>query len=166
MGRGMIQAFHDLAASAAHRWPERTALVYKTERLSYSDLWCKIERAAAGLSRNGIARGDRIGIWLDKRIETIIAFFGSTLAGGVFVPVNPVLRSQQVVHILKDCNVRVLITTEDRLRSLDDALRHCRDLTTVVLLDAAPDVLGHWSTIAWPELLGTEPLGAVIGAGR
>jgi acyl-CoA ligase (AMP-forming) (exosortase A-associated) len=164
MGRGMIQAFHDLAARAAHQWPERTALIYRTERLSYADLWSKVERAAAGLSRTGIARGERVGVWLDKRIETIIAFFGSTLAGGVFVPINPVLRSQQVVHILKDCNVRVLITTEDRLRSLDDALVHCRDLATVVLLDPAADVPGHWVTIAWPELLGTDAPGAVIGA--
>ena len=119
----MIQAFHDLAARAAQQWPERVALVYKSERLSYSELWSKVEHAAAGLSRTGIARGERIGVWLDKRIETIVAFFGSSLAGGVFVPINPVLRSQQVVHILKDCNVRVLITTEDRLRSLEDFLR-------------------------------------------
>ena len=159
----MIQAFHDLAARAALQWPERAALVYKSERLSYADLWSKVERAAAGLSHMGIARGERIGVWLDKRIETIIAFFGSSLAGGVFVPINPVLRSQQVVHILKDCNVRVLITTEDRLRSLDDALAHCRDLTTVVLLDSATEMSGHWSAIGWSDLLAMEA-GAVIDA--
>jgi len=159
----MIQAFHDLAGRAAQQWPQRTALVYKTEQLSYSDLWSKVERAAAGLLRTGVARGERIGVWLDKRIETIIAFFGSSLAGGVFVPINPVLRSQQVVHILKDCNVRVLITTEDRLRSLDDALAHCGDLRTVVLLDSAVDVSGHWSTIGWSELLGAEAAGAIMG---
>jgi acyl-CoA ligase (AMP-forming) (exosortase A-associated) len=160
----MIQAFHDLAANAAQQWPERTALVYKGERLSYSDFWSKVEHAAAGISRAGVSRGERVGVWLDKRIETIIAFFGSSLAGGVFVPINPVLRSQQVIHILKDCNVRVLITTEDRLRSLDDSLAHCRDLRTLVLLDSAAAVPGHWSTIGWPELLRTEVAGAVMGA--
>ena len=50
MGRGMIQAFHDLAARAAQQWPERTALIYKSERLSYSDLWSKVEHAAAYFS--------------------------------------------------------------------------------------------------------------------
>ena len=37
----------------------------------------------------GLARGDRVGIYLDKRLETVVSFFGTSAAGGVFVPINP-----------------------------------------------------------------------------
>jgi acyl-CoA synthetase (AMP-forming)/AMP-acid ligase II len=45
-----------------------------------------------------------------KRFETVVAAFGAAAAGGVFVPVNPLLKPAQVGYILRDCNVRVLVT--------------------------------------------------------
>src|SRR3546814_5019572 len=77
-------------------------------------LWAAVEGHAGALSQLGVARGERIGVWLDKRFETIIAFFGASLAGAVFVPINPVLRPPPVHHILTDCTVRVLITSRER----------------------------------------------------
>ena len=57
-------------------------------------------------------------IYLDKRFETVIAAFGTAAAGGVFVPVNPLLKAEQVGYILRDCNVRVLVTSPERLALL------------------------------------------------
>jgi acyl-CoA ligase (AMP-forming) (exosortase A-associated) len=132
----MIQSLHEFVLRAERQRPQATAVVIKDRQVSYGELWAEIERTAAGLSDLGIARGERIGVWLDKRIETIIAFFGASLAGAVFVPINPVLRPPQVLHILKDCNVRILITSRDRLQSLDPALAECHDLKFAVLVDA------------------------------
>src|SRR3546814_8771704 len=113
----MSQALHEFVPRGAERWPQATALVLKDERLSYGELWAAVEGHAGALSQLGVARGERIGVWLDKRFETIIAFFGASLSGAVFVPINPVLRPPQVHHILTDCTVRVLITSRERLRS-------------------------------------------------
>ena len=71
--------------------------------------------------------------------ETIAAFFGASLAGAVFVPINPVLRPHQVAHILNDCNVRILVTSHDRLLSLGETLASCQDLRMAVLVDASAD---------------------------
>ena len=51
------------------------------------------------------------------------------------LPVNPLLKGAQVAHILNDCNVRILITTQDRLADLQDQLPGCPDLRTIVVLD-------------------------------
>jgi acyl-CoA ligase (AMP-forming) (exosortase A-associated) len=150
----MIQALHEFVLRAAKQRSQATAIVAKGARLSYGELWAEVERTAAGLSELGIAKGERVGVWLDKRIETITAFFSTSLAGAVFVPINPVLRPPQVLHILKDCNVRILITSRDRLNSLDPDLEVCRDLTFAILVDtkegddrrAAPQV-ADWSAI-------------------
>jgi acyl-CoA ligase (AMP-forming) (exosortase A-associated) len=58
--------------------------------------------------------------------------FGAAAAGCVFVPVNPLLKPEQVAHILADCNVRVLVTSAQRLVALAPALAHCPDLRTVL----------------------------------
>ena len=72
----------------------------------------RLARASpAGSRALGLERGERVGIYLDKRLETVVSIFGTSAAGGVFVPVNPVLRPQQVAYILADCGVRVLVTT-------------------------------------------------------
>ncbi len=152
--KSMMQAFHQLASRGAEQWPEQDALVLKDERVSYAGLWHIIERTAAGFAHLGLAKGDRIGVGLDKRIETIAAFFGASLAGGVFVPINPVLRTPQVLHILKDCNVRILVTSRDRLRSLEGATRECPDLKAVVVVDGGGDDLApsHAVALDWRSL--------------
>ena len=80
---------------------------------------------------------DRVGIYLEKRFETVVAPFGTAAAGGVFVPVNPVLKPPQVAYILRDCNVRVLVTSPERLATLRDELGTCPDLRHVVVAGAA-----------------------------
>lgn len=132
----MIQALHELVSRGADQWPQQTALAFKQQRLSYGELWAAIEQAAAGLACLGLRRGERVGVWLDKRVETVTAFFGASLAGAVFVPVNPVLRPPQVKHILADCTVRVLVTSRDRWGSLKGDVAAFPDLRWVVLVDA------------------------------
>lgn len=134
----MIQALHDFLLRGARQWPHATALVFKKRRVTYGDLWAEVEAHAAGLAQLGIARGERVGVWLDKRCETITAIFGASLAGAVFVPISPVLRPPQVHHILTDCNLSVLITTQERLLSLQPFFDRCPDLRHIVAV-GAPD---------------------------
>jgi acyl-CoA ligase (AMP-forming) (exosortase A-associated) len=160
----MIQALHELLSRAARQWPQQTALAVKDERLSYGELWCSVEQTAAGLSRIGLGKHDRVGVWLDKRVETVVAFFGISFAGGAFVPINPVLRAPQVIHILRDCNVRILITSQDRLRSLGRAIDQCRDLAVIVLVDFQEDNEKQWPTFSvlnWATLQKAAPPGSV-----
>jgi acyl-CoA ligase (AMP-forming) (exosortase A-associated) len=84
----------------------------------------------------GIGRGERVAIYLEKRFESVIASFGTTAAGAVFVPINPLLKPEQVAFILRDCNVRVLVTSAERLALLKHDLADCHDLRHLVLTDS------------------------------
>ena len=59
----------------------------------YAELHQNVQRFAAGLVSRGLARGDRVGIYLEKRFETVVASFGAAAAGCVFVPINPILKA-------------------------------------------------------------------------
>lgn len=125
---------HQLIEYMAQRKAGHAALVHKDRTVSYDELWQHVTAAAAGLGSIGLGRQERAGIYLDKRIETVVALFGAAAAGGVFVPINPLLRPHQVAHILRDCNVRILVTSPARLETLTTEIDNCPDLRAVVLV--------------------------------
>ncbi len=158
-GASMTTLLHDFIVRSAERSPDSPALTHKTETLTYSALADAVASVASGLITAGLGRQERVAIYLAKRPETVAAIFGTTQAGGVFVPVNPILKAQQVVHILSDCDVRILITTADRFQELQDHLEHCNDLHTVVLLDGdsdQPPSPGHLKLLSWDSLTGSH----------
>jgi len=150
----------DLPLLGADRSPESIAVGHGDETRTYAEVAADIERFAAGLLAAGLGPRDRVGIYLEKRFEFVIAAFGTARAGLVFVPVNPLLKAEQVEYILRDCNVRVLVTSPERLRGLRGALAS-PDLRTVVVTGSeppAPEALhGGVSALAWPELLAEAP---------
>jgi acyl-CoA ligase (AMP-forming) (exosortase A-associated) len=100
--------FHLLENSAA-RAPDQVAVVDGARQLTYRELRTASARLARGLLDAGLRRGDRVGIWLEKSWEALAAMTAITHAGGVYVNVNPQLKSPQVAHIMRDCQVRLLI---------------------------------------------------------
>jgi acyl-CoA ligase (AMP-forming) (exosortase A-associated) len=147
---------HDLLEQAADRRGESPALTYKDLTLSYASLSNLTHEFAAGLAELGLARDDRVGIYLEKRIETITAIFGTSAAAGVFVPINHILKPPQVGYILTDCDVRVLVTSPDRLLLLRDELKACSSLEHVVLVDGPSELPAHgdgYLVHAWSKVV-------------
>jgi len=155
----MSELVHHLIENGASRWPDRTALAYRRERLSYAELQEAMLSFASGLTDLGLGRGDRVAVYMEKRIETVTALFATNCAGGAFVPVNPILRPHQVGYILRDCNVRVLITTPQRARDMAEELAACPDLRHLVVVGALPEDLAAdgLRLVTWDEAIaGTK----------
>jgi acyl-CoA ligase (AMP-forming) (exosortase A-associated) len=131
-GHDMSDLIHDFIFRSAARTPGAEALVHGSRRLHYAGLADLVRRTAAALLASGLERGARVAVYMEKNVENVGAMFGAAAAGGVFVPVNPLLKPEQVAYILADCNVRVLVTTIDRLKLLAGVLPACRDLRLVV----------------------------------
>jgi len=145
----------DLISLSAMRRPDASALNYGTQSMSYADLQRSIEGFVGGMRGLGLQRGERIAIYLEKRFETVIASFGAAAAGCVFVPLNPLLKADQVAYIMRDCNVRALVTSSDRLPLLAPVLEACHDLRHVVLVngEALPPNAGPLAHLRWDDLL-------------
>jgi len=125
----------DLISASARRTPEAPALLARGQRITYRELDAAVERCVRGLLALGIERQARVAVYLPKQLETVVALFGAARTGAVFVPINPILKPPQVEHILRDCNVRVLITSAERLTMLGNGLPHqCPELQDVVLV--------------------------------
>lgn len=128
---------HQIVAATAARRGSAPAVTFKGASVGYDELWETTRSFGSGLRTLGLARAERVAIYLDKRVETVAAIFGCSVADAVFVPVNPLLRPAQVGHILRDCDVRVLVTSAERLELLRDELDACASVEHVVVVGAA-----------------------------
>ena len=154
---------HQLLTRAAACWPQRTALTVDDQHVVYAELQSQMLRCAAGLLARGLAPGERVAVYLEKRLEAVVASFAISAAGGVLVPVNPLLKPAQVAHVLQDAGASVLLTSAARLASLAPVLADCPQLRHAVVCDAelpdlpTPSVPSAGLTLhAWPDLL-TRP---------
>ncbi len=145
---------HDLVAMSANRFGLAAALTYGDKTLDYNALHADVEGFACGMMSLGVARGERVAIYLDKRLETVIASFGAAASGAVFVPVNPLLKPEQVGYILRDCNVRVLVTSPERLALLTDTLTDCQDLRQIVVTGSLAPA-SALPVLTWDDCLGS-----------
>ena len=84
---------------AADQRGESPALTYKDITVTYAELSNLTQELAAGLADLGLARDDRVGIYLEKRIETVAAIFATSVATAVFVPVNHILAASGRLHL-------------------------------------------------------------------
>ncbi len=98
--------------------PQATALIDRGHSLTYAELDQLVGRLAAALAAR-IDNGDRVAVWLPKSWQGAALMFAIARAGGVMVPVNPVLRAAQVSHILADSGARLLITHRPRAATLE-----------------------------------------------
>lgn len=132
---------HDLLPrSGAHE--DRTAIIDGDRVHTYRDLTEAVDRLAAALQASGLERGDRVGILLPKSFDECAAIFAASRAGGVFIPINPVLKPQQIAHILTDSGARCLITRSDQSRRFADDLADLKDLQILCVDEPLPGSAG------------------------
>jgi len=163
----MPYLLHHLIQESAQRTPDAPALLCKNQVLDYKGLWDRVAGSAAGLQDLGLKSNQRVAVYLPKQFEAVEFMFAALAANGVFVPVNPVLKPEQVQHILNDCEVAVLVTSRARLESLTGVLPHCPALRHLVLVDDTPQELESDLSIHTADALrsaGQQPFSKRIDA--
>ncbi len=152
----MAHLIHDFIFEASQRTPAALALSDQGVTMSYLALSDMVGAAASGMLARGLGRGERLAVFLEKREEAVVAMFGAAAAGAVFVPINPLLKPEQVAYILNDCGARILVTSSQRLQQLAIQLGRCPRLRMVLVVgavDALP-ALPRIDLVSWSECLG------------
>lgn len=111
------------------------ALTDEVRSFSYENLAESILKFSQGLLSNGIESQERVAIFLEKRFEFVVSCFGSSCAGNIFIPINPILKKDQVHHILKDSGAKIFVTAYDRFIRIHDILETHLTVEIVVIID-------------------------------
>ena len=130
----MHRVEHWLARAAAER-PRHTAIVCGAQRLDYAGLHAQAEALAAGLVHLGTARGERVLVLAENRIETCVAVFGSLRAGAVFSLLNPGTKAAKLSWLLRDSGARVLVIQRSLLPVLRAVEGPLPELRHVLVID-------------------------------
>lgn len=99
---------HQYLERSANRFPEKTALICGSQRLTYSEINDKANRIANSLISSGFRRGDRAILHLPNTAETVITIFGVLKAGGVFSVLHPSTPLEKVAYILQETEAKAL----------------------------------------------------------
>lgn len=138
---------------AAERSPEAQALVCGDRQMTYGALAEGVNRAAAALLGLGLSPQQRVGVYLPKCFEAVEAMFATARAGGVFVPINPVLKARQVGHIIADADIGILVTSPERLEILRN--QPMPSLTHVILVGGDAESIRHTVQYMWEAFNAT-----------
>jgi len=157
----MTYLLSHLLTESAQRFPNREAARFDGQALTYAQLDALTNQVARALWAAGVRRGDRVGIYLHKSLPSIISVFGIMKAGGVYVPLDPNAPAKRLSYITRNCDIKALLTTPQKLEALNEFFSEGTPIRNVILLnaDALPAVtLPEGVTVtAWEGVTAHEP---------
>jgi long-chain acyl-CoA synthetase len=139
--QGAFSPNGNLAYSLLHSvgsQPERTAIVHGQERTTYGELLRRTESVAAQLRSIGIQKGDKVGLLFPNHPDFIACFFAVVGIGAIVVPINPLLKSEEIEHILKDSGAKALLVHANTISEALTALPTVPSVKSILVSGAVP----------------------------
>jgi amino acid adenylation domain-containing protein len=110
---------------SAALFPQREAVRFAGQSLTYAALVRRANGLAHVLVAQGVRRGDRVGIFMNKSLDTAVAVYGIMKAGGVYVPLDPSAPAARVRYVIQDCDIRHIVTTDLKLQQSELLAEDC-----------------------------------------
>lgn len=146
----MLYLLPHILQQSAERHPLKAALRFNGQGLTYPELLRRSDRIAWLLQEGGLKKLDRVGVFLNKSIETVVAIYGIMRAGGVYVPLDPRSPLARLQFMHRDCGFRYLITHEPQQKAVQELVGGEHALTHIFGLPA--DSIEGVHTLSWGEI--------------
>ncbi|XXM72288.1 amino acid adenylation domain-containing protein [Lysinibacillus sphaericus] len=104
---------HEILQEQAERIPNKTAVKFDNEELTYRQLNEKANQLASVLQENGLRSGEVVALRLERSLEMIIGIFGILKAGGAYLPIDPAFPMERTYYMLEDSQAGFLLTKSD-----------------------------------------------------
>jgi fatty-acyl-CoA synthase len=165
--------YYNLEVSAK-RYPDRFVFDYYGSRMTYAELKRQVDALAGFLQgRCGVARGDRVALYLQNSPQFAIGFYAVLRADAVVVPVNPMNRSEELRHCIEDADARTIIAGQELwsevaplagsgglkhivLAAYSDYLTAPTDLPVPEVVRAPRAAHAHPALVPWREALAAD----------
>jgi len=125
--------------SSRTAFSEKSGKSWRT--ISYGEFWQEVEMISSGLQKHNFKSGSNAAILAPSSIMWAASYLGILHSGGVVVPIDKELKSNELRHVLSDCDATILFTTQDYLEPVLELYHDIPDLEQIVLIDH--DMSGH-----------------------
>ncbi len=145
---------HEFLKNSTKKHPEKTALIWGDQRLSYQELDTMAARFASALKDQGILKGDRVVIVNPNSIETIAALFGVLQAGGVFLVIHHSIKENKLSYILKDSGARAIVLFKNQVPAFENVLRTSDSLRCMIVCgdENKEQPAGQIPALSWSDI--------------
>jgi amino acid adenylation domain-containing protein len=158
----MAFLLHHYIDRAAERTPDSLAFKCRHHALTYAQLHRRACQLARLLHDRGVRPMDRVGIYLNKSLETAVAVYGILKAGAAYVPIDPAAPMQRIAFILEDCQIRHLVTHPSRKRGVSRLLQLGARLEAVYGLDSEDLETAGTAACSWQQVGEQEPVAPLV----
>jgi len=134
----MKYLLHHLLSDSAKNYPDKPAVVFGNETTTYQELDDITTKLALSLIDAGIKRRDRVGIYLNKSISSVIAINAVLKAGGIYVPLDPNAPLSRLGYIILNSEIRCVLTSAKKVPNIAKMFPENNPLETIVLMDNSP----------------------------
>lgn len=135
----------DIIKNSADLYPNNEAFKCGDTSVSYKQLDVKTSQLAKCLVDSGIKKGDRVGIYLNRCIETVIAIYGILKAGAAYVPLDFTAPHQRTRFLINNCGIEFLVTSNKQKRKITALLDGSLSLKEIIGLSQDMPV----KTLSW-----------------
>lgn len=118
------RCIHQLFEAQAARVPQRTAVVFEDEMLTYAELNRRANQLAHYLQTLGVGPDTLVAIFVERSLDMIVGMLGILKAGGAYVPFDPTLPKERLAFLLNDTQAPVLLTQSELQDRLPDPSSH------------------------------------------
>jgi long-chain acyl-CoA synthetase len=122
----------DFLRNSAERSPHKTALVCGGQRFTYFRIFEQSHRLAIALRALGMQRQERVVIFCENSAEAVTALFGTLMANGIFIMLNPAMKAKKLAYILNNSGAGILIAQPNKANVLREAIAQAPDVRHLV----------------------------------
>ncbi|RKG94728.1 amino acid adenylation domain-containing protein, partial [Corallococcus sp. CA053C] len=122
---------HQRFEARATERPDAVAVTFEQQSLGYAELDARANQLARYLARQGVVRGDLVGLYVERSLDMVVAVLAILKAGAAYVPIDTAYPAERARFMLEDSQARVLLTQSKLGSTLGEVAAH------VVLLDEA-----------------------------
>jgi amino acid adenylation domain-containing protein len=115
---------HDYFDETARKYPQKEALIFESQRYTYSDIYNQANILADKLVDLGLKRQDRVLIYMDNAPEVVISFYATLKAGGIFTIINSAVQVKKLSYIIGDCEPAVIIAKTKKEKNVIQAIKN------------------------------------------
>ncbi|MGO9645343.1 MAG: amino acid adenylation domain-containing protein [Candidatus Bathyarchaeia archaeon] len=126
---------HQFLTASARRSADQTAVVFGEQSLSYGALDALTDQLAGAMRARGVAKGDRVGIYVSKSLASVVSVFAILKTEACYVPLDPDAPTQRLAYIVRECGITTLLTTSKKVAGIQVMFPDDCPLNTVVLID-------------------------------
>lgn len=146
-----IYTLPHIIEQAAFKRPDQVAFKFLDQKITFLDLHEKSTQLAIQLQEQGAKKGDRLGIYMPRCLETTIAIYGILKMGGGYVPLDPFAPLERTAFVVKDCEIEHIVSTSSQTRKLKNLVLE-KKITAIYGVDKD---IPQSTTFSWETIFNT-----------